>query len=94
MGLLSYYILMMGRQSDALALLLFTALVLVLFNPLSLNYDISLHLSFLAVLGLLYFQDFWRKMCLFLPQFFAIRESFVLTLAAMTPTLPVMIFTF
>jgi predicted membrane metal-binding protein len=50
MGLLSYYILMMGRQSDALALLLFTALVLVLFNPLSLNYDISLHLSFLAVL--------------------------------------------
>lgn len=94
MGLLSYYILMMGRQSDALALLLFTALVLVLFNPLSLNYDISLHLSFLAVLGLLYFQDFWRKMCWFLPQFFAIRESFVLTLAAMTPTLPVMIFTF
>jgi predicted membrane metal-binding protein len=85
---------MMGRQADALALLLFTATILVLINPLTLNYDISFHLSFLAVLGLLYFQDFWRRLCRFLPKTFAIQESFVLTLAAMTPTLPIMIFTF
>lgn len=94
MGLLSYYILMMWRQSDALSVLLFTASVLVGFNPLILNYDVSFHLSFLAVIGLLYFQEFWRKLCFFLPKFFAIQESFVLTLAAMTPTLPIMIFTF
>ncbi len=94
MWLLSYYILSLGRQADAFVILLFTASVLVSFQPFYLNYDMSFQLSFLAVLWLLYFQEFWRKICFFLPKFFAIQESFVLTLSAMTTTLPIMIFNF
>lgn len=94
MGLVWYFILVTGRKSDSLAILLFTAFLMVLYNPYTLNYDISFHLSFLAVIGLLYFQEFWKKICFFLPSTFAIKESFVLTLSAMTTTLPIMIFSF
>lgn len=94
MGLIGYFILISGRKADSLILLLFTAFLLVLYQPLYLNYDTSFHLSFLAVLGLLYFQDFWTKIFYFLPRFFAIKESFVLTMSALTTTLPIMIFGF
>jgi competence protein ComEC len=77
-----------------LSIILFTSFILVLFNPLYLNYDISFHLSFLAVLGLLYTQKFWSKIFFFLPKFFAVRESFILTLSALTTTLPIMVFNF
>lgn len=94
MGLIGYFILVSGRKWDSLTLLMFTAFVLVMFKPFSLNYDASFHLSFLAVIGLLYFQQFWEKVFFFLPKFFAIKESFVLTMSAMTTTLPVMVFNF
>lgn len=94
MWLIWYFILVSWRKADSLSLLLFTAFVLILFNPLYLNYDTSFHLSFLAVLWLLYFQEFWWKIFKFLPSFFAIKESFVLTMSALTTTLPVMIFSF
>ena len=94
MWIIWYYILISGRKADWLSLMLFTALIMVLFNPLYLNYDISFHLSFLALIWLLYFQNFWNKVFYFLPSFFAIKESFVLTLSAMTTTLPIMIFNF
>ncbi len=94
MGLLAYYILMSWRKASILTIVLLTAFVLVLFFPYSLNYDISLHLSFLAVLGIIYTQNFFNKLFSFLPNFLAIREAFILTLSAMTFTLPIMIFNF
>lgn len=94
MGLIWYFILISGRKWDSLSILLFTAFIMVLYNPLYLNYDTSFHLSFLAVFGLLYFQEFWTKVFYFLPRFFAIKESFILTMSALTTTLPIMLFTF
>lgn len=94
MWLIWYFILVSWRKSDSLSLLLFTAFLIVLYNPLYINYDISFHLSFLAVIGLLYFKDFWWNFFKFLPSFFAIKESFILTMSALTTTLPVMIFSF
>lgn len=94
MWILAYFILISGRKSDSLSLMLLTAVILVLFNPLYINYDVSFHLSFLAVLWLLYTKDFWEKIFFFLPKFFAIKESFVLTLSAMSTTLPIMVFNF
>jgi hypothetical protein len=67
---------------------------LILYSPLSLNYDISLHLSFLAVLGIIYTQKFFSKIFSFLPEILAIREAFVMTLSALSFSLPVMIFDF
>lgn len=94
MGLIWYFILISGRKVESLSLLLLTAFIIILYNPLYLNYDISFHLSFLAVIWLLYFQSFWSKVFWFLPSFFAIKESFVLTMSALTTTLPIMIFNF
>lgn len=94
MWLVGYYILILGRKAESLSLLLLTAFGMVVYNPLILNYDISFHLSFLAVLGLLYFQEFFKKIFFFLPKTFAIQESFVLTLSALVTTLPIMIFNF
>ena len=67
---------------------------MVIISPLSINYDINFHLSFLAVLGILYTQKFFEKIFFWLPDFLAIRESFVLTLSAMSFALPIIIFNF
>lgn len=94
MWILGYFILLSWRSWDSLALLLFTAFLFVLINPLILNYDSSFHLSFLAVLWLLYFQEFFKKIFYFLPETWAVKESFILTLSAMMTTLPIMLFNF
>jgi competence protein ComEC len=94
MWILAYLIISSWRKWDSLAILIFTAIIMVLFNPLILNYDISFHLSFLAVLWLLYTQKFWEKVFYFLPEKFAIKESFVLTLSAFSFTIPIIIFNF
>ncbi len=94
MGLLAYYILVSGREVHTLSLLLLVAVIMVIWSPLILTYDVSFHLSFLAVLWILYTQDFFKKMFHFLPETLAIREAFVLTLSAMAFALPVMIFNF
>ena len=94
MWMLWYYILISWRSWNAFSLLLLTAFIMTLFNPLYLNYDISFQLSFLAVLWLLYTWDFFKKIFNFLPEKFAIQESFVLTLSAFVFTLPIMVFNF
>jgi len=94
MGSIWYILLVFGRKPHTLTLLVFTATMLVLFEPLSLNYDSSFHPSFGAVLGLLYFQDFYSRIFSFLPKLFALRESFVLTMCAFTTTLPIMMMSF
>lgn len=91
MWLLAYYILVSGRSGNSFVILLISAFLIVLYNPLILNYDISFQLSFLAVLGLIYTKNFFDKIFSFLPKILAIRESFVLTLSAFSFTLPIMI---
>lgn len=91
MWLLAYYILVSGRSGNSFVILLISAFIIVLYNPLILNYDISFQLSFLAVLGLIYTKNFFDKIFSFLPKILAIRESFVLTLSAFSFTLPIMI---
>ena len=61
-------------------------------SPLSLSYDVSLHLSFLAVIGIMYTQEMFQKLFSWVPNTFAIREALVLTLAALSFSLPLMIF--
>lgn len=91
---IAYIILSMWRSSSNLTLVLLTACIMVWVSPLSLNYDVSLHLSFLAVIGIVYTQWFFKKIFSFLPSILAIREAFVLTLSALSFTLPIMIFNF
>lgn len=94
MWLLWYYILSSWRKANILTLLLLTAFFMVLISPYILNYDISFHLSFLAVLWIVYTQDFFKKILFFLPETLEIREAFVLTMSALSFSLPIMIFNF
>ena len=94
MWLVWYYVATSWRSWDNLAIIIFVAIIMVLISPLSINYDISLHLSFLAVLGILYTQNFFWKIFYFLPEFMSIKEAFILTLSAMSFALPIILFNF
>ena len=77
-----------------MTVIVFTAALMSIISPLSLNYDVSLHLSFLAVIGIVYTQEIFTKIFSWIPSTFAIREAFVLTLSALSFSLPVMMFQF
>ena len=94
MWILGYIFLQSWNNSRAITLLVFTAVCMTVWYPLSLSYDVSLHLSFLAVIGIMYTQEFFTKIFTFVPNFFAIREALVLTLAALSFSLPIMMFQF
>ncbi len=94
MWLIWYYILVSGRKWNLLSIILITAWIMIFISPLSLNYDVSLHLSFLAVLWIIYTQRFFEKIFYFLPDFLEIKTAFTLTLSAMSFTLPIMLFNF
>ncbi len=94
MWIVWYFVLISWRASSSLSVILLTCFVMTLWSPLSLNYDVSFHLSFLAVVWILYTQWFFKKIFRFLPEAFAIKEAVVLTFAALSFTLPIMIFNF
>lgn len=94
MGIIGYFVLISGRSNSSLSIILLTAFLMVCVSPLSLNHDVSFHLSFLAVVGILYTQWFFKRVFSFLPEAFAIKEAVVLTFAALSFTLPIMIFNF
>lgn len=94
MWLLWYYVMISWRQNNHLTIVFLTASFMVLFSPLSLNYDVSFHLSFLAVLWIIYTQKFFTNFFKFVPDFLAIKEALVMTMSALSFTLPIMIFNF
>ena len=94
MWLIWYYVLMSGRKWNILSIILITACLMVVFSPSSLNYDVSLHLSFFAVLWIIFTQKFFENLFSFLPNFLEIKTAFTLTLSALVFTLPIMIFSF
>ena len=94
MWLLAYFILVSWRKWDSFTLISLTSFLMVLFSPFILNYDVSFALSFLAVIGIIYTWDFWKKVFKFMPETLAIREAFILTMSAMVFTLPIMLFSF
>lgn len=94
MWILWYIFLQSGNSSRAITLLAFTGVAMTILNPLALSYDVSLHLSFLAVVGIMYTQEYFTKMFMWIPNTFAVREALVLTLAALSFSLPIMMFQF
>ncbi len=94
MGILGYMFLQTGNSVKNMTLLAFVAVCMTALNPLTLVYDVSFQLSFLAVIGIMYTQEFLEKIFRWVPSIFAIREAFVLTIAALSFTLPLMVFQF
>jgi len=94
MWIIWYYILISWRKWNILSIIILTSIIMVIYSPLSINYDVSLHLSFLAVLWIIYSQKFFENLFSFLPNFLEIKTAFTLTLSALVFTLPIMIFNF
>lgn len=87
-----------GREANQLLLLLVTALIMTLFNPKMVRYDIGFQLSFLAVVGLIYFSPIIEeklkqiKIKSWLPKF--LHPFLIETLSAQTLTFPLILYTF
>lgn len=94
MWIIWYIVISSWRQWNILSIIILTLVLMVSFSPLSLNYDISLHLSFLAVLWIIYSQKYIESIFRFLPNIFEIKTAFCLTISAMIFTLPIMLFNF
>jgi ComEC/Rec2-related protein len=57
-----------GRMKASLRILIITASLMLVFNPLLLRYDIGFQLSFSAVSGIIVFSSFFEKIFKFLPE--------------------------
>ncbi len=94
MWIIWYFIISFWRNSYNLSVILLTAAIMVSISPLSINYDVSFHLSFLAVLWIIYTEEWFEKVFYFVPKTMEIRTALSITFAALSFTLPVMIFNF
>jgi len=84
----------LGRSTTSIYSLLLVADIFILFNPYLLLYDLGFQLSFLAVLGLLFYVKFFNRYLFFIPERFKIREVMSVTLAAQVFTWPLIVYNF
>jgi competence protein ComEC len=84
----------LGRQGQSWRMIVLAASLMLFCNPLLLKSDIGFQLSFLAVLGIIFFLPIFRFWLRRMPNFLGVREALSLTLAAQVFTLPVLIFNF
>ncbi|MEK7653254.1 MAG: ComEC/Rec2 family competence protein [Patescibacteria group bacterium] len=94
MGILVLYAQKVGRLNNSLNLIVFAAAVMLAFNPKVLIFDVGFQLSFMAVIGLIYLVPILEKYFRRLPEFWQVKEIFIMTLAAQIMTLPLIIFYF
>lgn len=94
MGILTFWALKSGRLKGITNGIFLTATIMLLINPKILQFDAGFQLSFLATLGILYFYPFLEKILKWLPNFFEIRETAIVTLSAQVLALPLILFHF
>ncbi len=92
MGIIGYSASLWWYRFPRFLLPLGVAVMLSLFQPLSIAYDIGLQLSFLSVVCIIGWWKNFTRMFSFLGPFFA--EAFALTLAATMGTFPITLFYF
>lgn len=94
MGIVVLLAKQMGRVSRSLNVILCTAVVMALQNPLVLLWDAGFQLSFAATIGLVYLPEIFFKWFSWIPESFGLRESALSTIAATAATLPLLLFQF
>ena len=88
-GIMTTFLLLaqhLGRANSSSRVIFFTAAIMLFLNPLLLRFDLGFQLSFLAVLGLIYFNPFFKK-------WFRL-DALATTLSAQVLTLPILIYSF
>lgn len=94
MGILGLIALQTGRQSDVRLTVLWTLLIMLLWNPKYLWYDAGFQLSFLAVIGLVECGPILNKLFGRLPNVLGVREAFFMTISAQIVAVPLIILLF
>jgi len=82
-----------GRTPHAGNLLLLSAFLMMIFNP-HLVTDVGFQLSFGATAGLMLLGSWFGERVKFIPEIFGLRESCAASLAAISATLPIMLWHF
>ncbi|MBI4652948.1 ComEC/Rec2 family competence protein [Candidatus Kuenenbacteria bacterium] len=95
MGILVLLSKKIGRLKNITNAVVFTACLMLLFNPKILRYDIGFQLSFLATLGIIYLSPILFKKGFYkIPNILQFRESFLMTVSAQIMTLPIIVYNF
>lgn len=94
MGSLLLWAMKNGRLSNARNVIIFSAGIMLLINPLLLRYDIGFQLSFLATIGIIYFSPFLENQMMKKYRAFGIWEILILTLSAQVFVLPIILYNF
>lgn len=94
MGSLMLLAVRQGRQYSVAPALFFAALVMLIINPKILYWDASFQLSFLATLGIIYFQPVLDRLTVNWPNPLGIKNILFTTFSAMAATLPLILFIF
>jgi competence protein ComEC len=96
MGFFVLWALKLGRLNKITNAIILAGAIMLLINPKLLRYDIGFQLSFLAILGLIYFypliNDWMIKIKM--PKLKGGREIFSMTIAAQVFTLPITAYNF
>lgn len=86
-----------GRLNDSSRIVVFAGVIMLIFNPLLLRYDVGFQLSFLAVLGIIYLKpifDNWIERLFKKQELSGLVQIITMTLAAQIATLPILIYNF
>lgn len=96
MGSMALIAQLFGRHSFGIRPVVFAAALMTFQNPLILRYDIGFQLSFLAILGMIFWQDFFSDLLKKIPnpEIFPIRNTLTASLSAQVFTIPILIYNF
>ncbi|MEK7167075.1 MAG: ComEC/Rec2 family competence protein [Patescibacteria group bacterium] len=95
MGILVLLSKKIGRLKNITNAIVFTACLMLLFNPKILHYDIGFQLSFLATLGIIYVSPIlFQKGFYKISNILEFRESLLMTISAQIMTFPIIIYNF
>lgn len=85
-----------GRLPNSTRIIVFTAAIMILINPMILVWDVGFQLSFLAILGIVLLSQPIGSILKFIPQekFINLRSVVSATLSAQVFTLPILIYNF
>jgi len=83
----------LGRETESFILIISAALLILLFNPLALIYDLGFQLSFLAVLGIIFFNNYFKEKLSFIKNNF-LKDLVAVNFSAQIFVLPLLVYTF
>lgn len=94
MGSLVLIAVVYGRATHAVSAVAFSAAMMLLYNPLQLRYDVGFQLSFLAVLGILFFYPLFARYIVREHKAFTMTEIIFLTISAQILVVPIIMIYF